>query len=85
MNTHKFRLIKISGEPPASLIFFKELDGVKIYQSGINSTIYVLHDSVMGTYFSLQYLKTTFETLDSDLQKNIERYVKGLNNYIRSN
>lgn len=85
MNTHKFRLIKISSESPPSLIFFKEFDGIRVYQSGINSTIYILHDSLMGTYFSLQYLKTTFETLDSDLQKNIERYVKGLNNYIRSN
>lgn len=78
MNTHKFRLVKADIEPPPSLIFFKEIDGVRVYQSGINTTIYILHDSGIGIYYSLQYLKVTFETLDLDLHKNIERYIKSM-------
>ncbi len=68
----------MSHEPPVSLIFFKEIDGVKVYQSGMNNTVYILHDSIVGVYYSLQYLKTTFETLDADLYKNIEKYIKNI-------
>ncbi len=78
MNIHKFRLLKTATEAPPSLIFFKEIDGVRIYQSCVNTTIYILHDSNIGIYYSLQYLKATFETLDLDLHKNIERYIKGM-------
>jgi DNA-binding protein HU-beta len=85
MNINKFRLIKVSEETPTSLLFFKVIDGVDVYQSGINTTIYILHDPTIGIYYSLQYLKQTFETLDLDLHKNIERYVRGLNSFISSN
>jgi hypothetical protein len=78
MNTHKFRLLKVSVETPAHLLFFKEIDGVKVYQSAINTAVYILHDSVIGMYYSLQYLKVTFDTLDLDLHKNIERYIKSM-------
>ena len=78
MNTHKFRLIKVSVETPQNLLFFKDIDGVKVYQSGMNTTVYILHDSAIGMYYSLQYLKVTFETLDMDLHKNIEKYIKSM-------
>ncbi len=78
MNIHKFRLLKAAIELPLNLIFFKEIDGVKVYQSGINTTIYILYDSSIGMYYFIQYLKVTFETFDLDLHKNIEKYIKGM-------
>ena len=75
MNTHKFKLLKIAAEPPLGLIFFKNIIDINVYQAVSNPTAYILHDPGIGLYYSIPYLKPTLETLDSDLQKNIEQYI----------
>ena len=79
MNVAKFRLLYKSTEPPASLIYFRKIDDIMVYQSGINGMIYILYEADTGTYYSIRYLKTSFESLNLDLQKNIDYYIKHKN------